>query len=42
MKNEKKQKKEYSAPKMKPVKLRHKANLLQDSCPGGNCGLEGN
>ena len=31
MKNEKKQKKDYSAPKMKPVKLRHQANLMSCS-----------
>ena len=42
MKNEKNQKKNYSAPKMKQVMLHHKENLLQDSCPEGNCGLEGN
>ena len=42
MKTEKKQKKNYSAPNMKQVKLRHRENLLQDSCPEGNCGLEGN
>jgi len=31
MKNEKNQKKNYSAPKMKQVKLRHQANLMSCS-----------
>ena len=31
MKNEKNQKKNYSAPKMKEVKLRHQSNLMSCS-----------
>lgn len=33
------QKKEYVAPKMEQVELRHGASLLEGSCPGGSyCG----
>ena len=43
MKNEKKQKKEYAAPKMKTVKVRQQSNLLSCSDPNDtNCGLEAN
>jgi hypothetical protein len=35
----KEQKKEYEAPKMEQIELKHSSCLLEDSCPGGSyCG----